>query len=128
MTRERGSAELVAAAQAQQEATAGVERLLNTVTAQAQDPDGTVVALVGARGELRDLWLADDAVGWGPERLGAVIVQTAQAAARNAAQRAYDALAPVLGDTVTAAMAAMDVTPPRAGGAPTTARGGRTRR
>jgi len=107
---ERDTTALVAAAHAQREATAGVERLLDHVTGQAEDPDGTVAALVGARGELRDLWLREDAVHWGPERLGELIVRTAQAAAEHATQRAYDALAPVLGDTLMVAME--DIGPP----------------
>lgn len=101
---ERDTTALVAAAHTQREATAGVEVLLDRVTGQAEDPDGTVAALVGARGELRDLWLREDAVQWGPELLGELIVRTAQAAAQHATQRTYDALAPVLGDTLTAAM------------------------
>jgi hypothetical protein len=100
----RDTGTLIAAARAQREVTDGVERLLDGVTGQAEDPDGTVAALVSARGELRDLWLREDAVRWGPERLGELIVQTAQAAAQHATQRAYDGLAPLLGDTITAAM------------------------
>lgn len=69
-----------------------------------------MAALVSARGELRDLWLREDAVHWGPERLGELIVRTTQAAARHATQRSYDILAPVLGDTLTAAME--DIGPP----------------
>jgi hypothetical protein len=102
LDRETGA--LIAAARAQREAIDGVERLLGRVTGQAEDPDGTVAALVSARGELLDLWLREDAAGWGSERLGELIVQTAQAAAQHATQRAYDTLAPLLGDTVTAAM------------------------
>lgn len=104
MPLDRDSPTLIAAARAQREATEGVEHLLDRVTGEAQDPDGTVAALVSARGELRDLWLRDDAVHWGPERLGELIVRTTQAAARHATQRSYDILAPVLGDTLTAAM------------------------
>ncbi len=100
----RDTAALIAAARAQREVTEGVERLLDGVTGQAEDPDGTVAALVSAHGELRDLWLREDAVHWEPQRLGELIVQTAQAAAQHATQRTYDALAPLLGDTITAAM------------------------
>lgn len=100
----RDTGTLIAAARAQREATGGVERLLDRVTGQAEDPDGTVAALVSARGALLDLWLREDAVHWGPKRLGELIVQTAQAAAEQATQRAYDTLAPLLGDTITAAM------------------------
>jgi hypothetical protein len=124
----RDTGTLVAAAHAQREVTDGIERLLDPVTGQAEDPDGTVAALVGARGELRDLWLREDAAGWGPERLGELIVQTAQAAAHQATQRAYDALAPLLGDTITAAMEGIGPTPPPCaptGDADARGRGGR---
>ena len=73
--RDRDTGTLIAAARAQREVTDGVERLLDGVTGQAEDPNGTVAALVSARGELRDLWLREDAVCWGPERLGELIVQ-----------------------------------------------------
>lgn len=100
----RTTEQLAAAAEARQAAVAQLDGLLETTTGTAEDYDGTVAAEVDARGALRQLWLADNATYWGHQRLGELIVEVAQAAARDATQRAFNAMALPLGDTVTAAI------------------------
>lgn len=114
---ERGTDELIEAAHVRREATADVEQRLARVTGEAVDPDQTVAARVGVHGDLRELWLREDATRWGPQRLGELIVWAAQAATTDAVQRGYDALAPVLGDNLTTAMESITHPAPARGGA-----------
>lgn len=100
----RSTEQLAAAAEARQAAVAQLNGLLEATTGIAEDHDGTVAAEVDGWGALRQLWLADNATYWGHQRLGELIVEVAQTAAMDAAQRAYDAMALLLGDTVTAAI------------------------
>lgn len=100
----RTTEQLAAAAEARQATVAQLDGLLERTTGTAEDYDGTIAAEVDGRGTLRQLWLADNAIYWGHQRLGELIVEVAQAAAMDATQRAYNAMAVPLGDTVTAAI------------------------
>ncbi len=86
----RTTEQLAAAAEARQAAVAQLNGLLEATTGTAEDHDGTVAAEVDGWGALRQLWLADDATYWGHQRLGELIVEVAQTAAMDAAQRAYN--------------------------------------
>lgn len=100
----RSTEELAAAAEARLAAAERLTGLLTRTTGWASDPDGSVTAEVDGRGGLQRLRLTDAAIALGPRRLGEVIVEVAQAAARDATQRAYNQMALALGDTVTAAI------------------------
>src|SRR5699024_6161800 len=58
-------------------------------------------ATVDVRGGLLDLWLAPEAVRQDPQRLGALLVETAQAAMREAVQDGYNRVALTLGEDTT---------------------------
>ncbi|MEB3368131.1 YbaB/EbfC family nucleoid-associated protein [Saccharopolyspora mangrovi] len=87
--------ELVAEYRRNRERLAGTRRDLAAVTATASSDDGRVRVVVGPRGELTDLVLADD-VRMRPAELAATIVRLSVEAARAAAERSADVLAEVL--------------------------------
>ncbi|GAA3992090.1 hypothetical protein GCM10022247_08970 [Allokutzneria multivorans] len=97
--------ELIASAEQLRDKAAELERTLATVCATATSADGLVEATVTARGRLVGLRLHPHPVHMG-QRLGEEIVQVARAAAEQANQLAYNAMAPVLGDELTAAIEA----------------------
>lgn len=114
----RSTEELAAAAEARLAAAERLSGLLTRVTGSASDPDGSVTAEVDGRGGLRGLRLTDDAVELGHRRLGELIVEVAQAARREATQRAYNEMALALGDTVTAAIEGLGTPAPARGSDP----------
>jgi hypothetical protein len=72
-------------------------RELAAVTAEATNPDGTVRVVVGHRGVLREVVLADDVYRrLRPAELAATIVRLTGQAAATAAARAAEVLAAVL--------------------------------
>ncbi|WP_197320815.1 YbaB/EbfC family nucleoid-associated protein [Saccharomonospora sp. NB11] len=93
--------DLIARARARQDAVASVEALMAQATGTAHDADNTVELMVDARGKLLRLRLAPAAANWGPDRLGSLLVEVAQAAMREAVQASYDAVALRLGEDVT---------------------------
>ncbi|GGM59633.1 hypothetical protein GCM10012275_33450 [Longimycelium tulufanense] len=95
------SDDLIAAAEERRRASERLTQTLDKITGTAKSPDGSVVATATARGELCGLHLEPAALRLGPQRLGELVAQTAQQAARDALQRCYNALAPVLGDHMT---------------------------
>ncbi|SDN41810.1 YbaB/EbfC family nucleoid-associated protein [Allokutzneria albata] len=98
--------ELIASAERQRVQAAELERVLATVTGMATSAGGLVEATVTARGRLVGLRLHPNAVHLGP-RLGEEVVRASRAAAEQANQRAYNVMAPVLGDELTAAIEAV---------------------
>lgn len=101
---ERSTSRLIEDNLARREALASVERVLQEVRGTAWDEYQSVRVTVDGRGKLLDLWLRPDAVRWGAERLGWLIVQVAHAAMDEATQAGYNRLAPLLGDNLTYAI------------------------
>ncbi|GAA2964474.1 YbaB/EbfC family nucleoid-associated protein [Actinokineospora diospyrosa] len=101
---ERSTRQLIEDGRARQEAMAGVDAVLAAVRGTAYDEHGSVRVTVDGRGKLLDLWLRQDAVRWGPQRLGALIVAVADAALAQATQAGYNKLGPILGDSMTQAI------------------------
>lgn len=84
---------------------ASVQRSLLAITESATSPDGLVTATVDSAGTLTALKLADDAHRLRPTDLADTILRTTRAAVTKAAERAHQALAPVLpADTDPAAL------------------------
>ncbi|MFE0024526.1 YbaB/EbfC family nucleoid-associated protein [Amycolatopsis sp. NPDC059021] len=93
--------QLIDQARARQDALAQVESLMAQARGTAHDVDGTIEVTVDARGKLQRLWLAPDAVNWGHDRLGSLIVEVTQAAMREATQDSYNKVALLLGEDMT---------------------------
>ncbi|EHR49179.1 hypothetical protein SacmaDRAFT_0886 [Saccharomonospora marina XMU15] len=89
--------ELLADYHRSREQLSTVQRDLAAVTASVSSDDGLVTAVVGARGALTDLLIADDAYDrYRPAELAAQIVRLAGEATVRAFSRAADVLAPAL--------------------------------
>ncbi|WP_018682447.1 YbaB/EbfC family nucleoid-associated protein [Actinokineospora enzanensis] len=101
---ERSTRQLIADGRARQEALASVDTVLAEVRGTAYDNHGSIKVTVDGRGKLLELWLRPDAVRWGPEQLGRLIVLVAEAAMDQATQAGYNRLAPLLGDSMTYAI------------------------
>ncbi|WP_158886317.1 YbaB/EbfC family nucleoid-associated protein [Amycolatopsis anabasis] len=100
----RTTKQLIADAEARQEAFAQVHDLMASATGTAHDRDNTIEVTVDARGKLQKLWLAPAAVNWGPARLGELIVEVAEVAMREATQNSYNKVALLLGEDLTYAI------------------------
>ncbi|PRX43613.1 YbaB/EbfC DNA-binding family protein [Prauserella shujinwangii] len=98
---ERSTRQLIEEARARQDALARVDELMAQATGTAHDVDGTMELTVDARGKLLRLWLAPAALNYGPDRLGALIVEVAQVAFREATQESYNRVALLLGEDMT---------------------------
>ncbi|SDD19339.1 YbaB/EbfC family nucleoid-associated protein [Actinokineospora iranica] len=101
---ERSTRQLIEDGRARQEALADIDTVLRNVQGTAYDNHGSVRVTVDGRGKLVDLWLRQDAVRWGADQLGRLIVMVAQAAMDEATQAGYNKLAPLLGDNMTYAI------------------------
>lgn len=86
-------------ARARAAACAEAAETLTGLRGRARTPDGAVDAVVDCHGALVSLTLADGIVGLGAERIGALIVSTAQAAARAAQSRRRSVLDDLFTDT-----------------------------
>ncbi|KOX21953.1 hypothetical protein ADK67_24865 [Saccharothrix sp. NRRL B-16348] len=75
---------------------ASVQRDLARISGSATSPDGSVTAVVDAKGTLTDLELGDNAYRLRPAQLAELIVRTTREAAAQAAEGAYRTLSPVL--------------------------------
>ena len=101
---ERSTRQLIDDGLARQKALAGVDTVLEQVRGTATDNHQSVRVTVDGRGRLVELWLREDAVRWGADQLGRLIVLVAEAAMDQATQAAYNRLAPILGDGLTYAI------------------------
>ncbi|WP_424189588.1 YbaB/EbfC family nucleoid-associated protein [Actinokineospora sp. G85] len=101
---ERSTAQVIADGLARQKALEGVDAVLGQVRGTATDNHQSVQVTVDGRGKLIELWLRQDAVRWGADQLGRLIVLVAEAAMDQATQAAYNRLAPLLGDGMTYAI------------------------
>ena len=101
---DRDTKQLIADGFARQEALSKVDKVLAGVTGTAHDSNATIEVTVDGRGKLVKLWLAPNAVRYGPVRLGQLIVEVAAVAMEDATQRGYNKVAPLLGDNLTYAM------------------------
>jgi len=88
--------ELLADYRRSRDQLASVQRDLARISGSATSPDGSVTAVVDAKGVLTDLELRDDAYRLRPAQLARLIVSTAGEAVAKAAEGAYRALSPVL--------------------------------
>ncbi|MEC3978484.1 YbaB/EbfC family nucleoid-associated protein [Amycolatopsis sp. H20-H5] len=93
--------QLIDQAHAREEAMAKVEGLMAQARGTAHDVDNTVEVTVDAKGKLVKLWLGPAAVNRGHERLGALVVEIAQIALREATQDSYNKVALLLGEDMT---------------------------
>ncbi|HVK22662.1 MAG TPA: YbaB/EbfC family nucleoid-associated protein [Actinokineospora sp.] len=100
----RSTKQLIEDGRARQEALAGIDTVLQGVRGTAWDNHQSIRVTVDGRGRLIELWLRPDAVRWGADQLGRLIVMVAQAAMDQATQAGYNKLAPILGDTMTYAI------------------------
>ena len=100
----RSTRQLIEDGRARQESLADIDTVLQGVHGTAYDQQQTVRVTVDGRGKLLELWLRQDAVRWGADQLGQLIVQVAQAAMDQATQAGYNKLAPLLGDNMTYAI------------------------
>ncbi|ONI84031.1 hypothetical protein ALI22I_35485 [Saccharothrix sp. ALI-22-I] len=75
---------------------ASVQRDLAKVSGSATSPDGSVTAVVDAKGTLTDLELSDNAYRLRPAQLAQLIVRTTREAVAKAAEGTYRTLSPVL--------------------------------
>lgn len=89
-------AQLMADYRRGREQLASVQQALRSIAESVTSADGLVIATVDSAGTLVGLGLADDAYRMRPAELADVIVRTTRAAAVVAAQRAHQALAPIL--------------------------------
>lgn len=71
---------------------------LETIKVTHTSPDGRVTVEVDSDGRLTNLRLSSDAAALSPSQISAAVMQTYQLAAREAAARAAELLAPVFGD------------------------------
>jgi DNA-binding protein YbaB len=99
-------AQLLADYRRGREQLASVQRTLTSIAESAISPDGLVTVTVDAAGALSALTIADEAYRrHRPTELAAIILRTTRSAAARAAERARQALAPVLpADTDPAAL------------------------
>ncbi|WP_447004299.1 YbaB/EbfC family nucleoid-associated protein [Saccharothrix isguenensis] len=88
--------ELLADYRRSREQLASVQRDLAGVSGSATSPDGSVTAVVDAKGALSDLVLTDNAYRLRPAQLAESILRTTRDAAAKAAEGAYRTLSPVL--------------------------------
>ncbi|MFI9007445.1 YbaB/EbfC family nucleoid-associated protein [Actinosynnema sp. NPDC053489] len=88
--------ELLADYRRSRDQLASVQRDLARITGSATSPDGSVTAVVDARGALTDLELDDRAYRLRPAQLAQLILGTTREAVARAAEGAYRALSPVL--------------------------------
>ncbi|MFE9745080.1 YbaB/EbfC family nucleoid-associated protein [Saccharothrix saharensis] len=88
--------ELLADYRRSRDQLASVQRDLARISGSATSPDGSVTAVVDAKGTLTDLELADGAYRLRPTQLAELIVRTAREAVARAAEDAYRTLSPVL--------------------------------
>jgi DNA-binding protein YbaB len=109
--------ELVQQAEQRRQASADLQRRIESIVAVARDSDGLVEVAATATGELKSLRLQPGALHRGVSWLGETITATAQQAAEFAKQRSLNQLALVLGDEVTTQLeGAMGIAPARAAG------------
>lgn len=99
----RSTWQLIDQARAREEALEQLGTLMSQATGVAHDVNDTVEVTVDGRGKLLNLRLAPRAVEYG-ERLGAVIVEVANVAMREATQNSYNTVALILGDELTYAI------------------------
>jgi DNA-binding protein YbaB len=98
-------AQLMAEYRRGREQLASVQQTLRSISESATSPDGLVTATVDAAGTLAGLTIADDAYRLRPADLAATVLRTTRSAVAAAAERARQALAPVLpADTDPAAL------------------------
>jgi DNA-binding protein YbaB len=97
----RTTRQLIDEARAREDAFAQVEGLMAKASGTAHDADNIVEVTVNARGKLLKLWLAPNAVNYGHDRLGPLIVEVAQVAMREATQDGYNKVALLLGEDMT---------------------------
>ncbi|WP_053718972.1 YbaB/EbfC family nucleoid-associated protein [Saccharothrix sp. NRRL B-16348] len=88
--------ELLADYRRSRDQLASVQRDLARISGSATSPDGSVTAVVDAKGTLTDLELGDNAYRLRPAQLAELIVRTTREAAAQAAEGAYRTLSPVL--------------------------------
>lgn len=88
--------ELLADYRRSREQLASVQRDLARISGAATSPDGSVTAVVDAKGTLTDLELGDHAYRLRPAQLAQVIVRTTREAVAKAAESTYRTLGPVL--------------------------------
>ncbi|ROP40122.1 YbaB/EbfC family nucleoid-associated protein [Saccharothrix texasensis] len=88
--------ELLADYRRSRDQLASVQRDLARISGSATSPDGSVTAVVDAKGTLTDLELRDDAYRLRPAQLAQLIVGTTREAVARAAEGAYRTLSPVL--------------------------------
>ncbi|MEU4444066.1 YbaB/EbfC family nucleoid-associated protein [Actinosynnema sp. NPDC050801] len=88
--------ELLADYRRSRDQLASVQRDLARVSGSATSPDGSVTAVVDAKGTLTDLELGDGAYRLRPPQLAQLILRTTQEAVASAAEGAYRTLSPVL--------------------------------
>ncbi|GLZ39256.1 YbaB/EbfC family nucleoid-associated protein [Actinokineospora sp. NBRC 105648] len=101
---ERSTQQLIEDGRARQEALAGIDTVLQGVHGTAYDNHASIRVTVDGRGKLVELWLREDAVRWGADQLGRLIVMVAEAAMAQATQAGYNKLGPLLGDNLTQAV------------------------
>jgi DNA-binding protein YbaB len=90
-------AQLLAEYRRGREQLASVQRTLTSIAESATSPDGLITVTVDAAGTLSGLSIADEAYRrHRPTELAAVILRTTRSAGVRAAERARQALAPVL--------------------------------
>lgn len=88
--------ELLADYRRSRDQLASVQRDLAKVSGAATSPDGSVTAVVDAKGTLTDLELAADAYRLRPTQLAQLILRTTREAVAKAAEDTYRTLSPVL--------------------------------
>jgi DNA-binding protein YbaB len=88
--------ELLADYRRSRDQLASVQRDLSKVSGSATSPDGSVTAVVDAKGTLTDLELADGAYRLRPTQLAQLILRTTREAVAKAAEGTYRTLSPVL--------------------------------
>lgn len=100
----RSTKQMIADGRARQDALSQVDKILAQVTGTAHDRNGTVEITVDGRGKLVNLWLAPEALRYGPEGLSTLIVKVAGVAMDDATQAGYNKVALLLGDNLTFAL------------------------
>jgi DNA-binding protein YbaB len=89
-------AQLMADYRRGREQLASVQRALRAIAESVTSPDGLVTATVDSAGTLAALTIADDAYRLRPSELADTILRTTRSATVRAAERARQALAPIL--------------------------------
>jgi DNA-binding protein YbaB len=100
----RTTKQLIADAEARQEAFGKVHEVMAQATGTAHDLGDLVEVTVDARGKLLNLWLAPAAMNEAPSRLGNLIVEVTEFAMREAIQNSYNKVALLLGEDLTYAI------------------------